>query len=358
MSMTKRFSIGKINLQIDLLLPVVLVLIAGLLSYNYFPRILPGATEQTLWWAGFFGALTIIISILVHEGGHALAARVLNIPINRIHINLFGGIAELKHRPLFPRQEFYVALAGPLTSVALGLICYLSQSLLLADQVFMSAIITFAGYLNIGLAAFNILPVFPLDGGRAVRSFFWYRHKNFFHASGTMHRFSSMVIVLIFMLAFGAFIYQLRYEALFLGILGLYTAYLVMGAKEELIRLPRFEELVYQISPHASPAAIIEQLLELQSEILGRTIIPVIIDDRPQAVIYGKDIELEFGENPSIENYLKPLSEGVYIERHNSDSYAREVEYKADIVPVFDNGTLIGLADAQEVRFWLIETKR
>lgn len=355
MSLTATFNAGRIQLKVDKLLPLVLILIAYLLSRNYFPILIPGASVYDLYVAGLSGALAIIISILIHEGGHALSATMLHIPIKSIHINLFGGMAELKHRPLFPLQEFYVALAGPLTSFLVGLIFYLLVSAFDEPVGLAYAIIEFVAILNVALGAFNILPVFPLDGGRAVRSYFWYRHKNFYYASGIMHRFSSFFIGIIFISAVLSYWTELRYWSLFLGILGIYTSYLVMDAKRELITLPKFRDLIFKLPSNASPALIMEKLIELQPDLLGRAIIPVIIHEEPQAVIYGKDLASRFNHNPEIENYLNPITEGSYIEKRDQSSFNRDVTFKADIVPIFEGKELIGLADAQEARFWLTE---
>jgi Zn-dependent protease len=355
MSLTASFNTGRIQLKVDKLLPLVLILIAFLLSRNYFPILIPGASPYDLYLAGVSGAFAIIISILIHEGGHALSATILHIPIKSIHINLFGGMAELKHRPLFPLQEFYVALAGPLTSFLVGLIFYLLVSAFEQPIGLAYAIIEFVAILNVALGAFNILPVFPLDGGRAVRSYFWYRHKNFYYASGMMHRFSSFFIGLIFILAVTSFWFELRYWSLFLGILGIYTSYLVMDAKRELITLPEFKDLIFKLPANASPALIMEKLIELQPDLLQRTIIPVIIGNEPQAVIYGNDLSSHFDSDPEIEKYLNPITEGCYIEKKDRSSFDKNVTFKADIIPVFEGKKLVGLADAQEARFWLTE---
>jgi Zn-dependent protease/CBS domain-containing protein len=124
---------------------------------------------------GIAGAVGLFASIIFHELCHSLVARRYGLPIRGITLFIFGGVAEMEDEPPSPRSEFLMALAGPVSSAVLALGFYL-LSRLGATAEWSAAPVAVLGYLasiNISLAAFNIIPAFPLDGGRVLRSILW-----------------------------------------------------------------------------------------------------------------------------------------------------------------------------------------
>lgn len=122
------------------------------------------------WLLGLVAALGLFASVLLHELGHSLVARRYGIDIEAITLWFLGGLAQLAELPDDWRHEFAIAVAGPIVSVALGVLFYAAFVLLPAD---LSAVLFVLGYLavlNVALAAFNMLPGFPMDGGRVLRA--------------------------------------------------------------------------------------------------------------------------------------------------------------------------------------------
>ncbi len=137
-------------------------------------------TGLTPWILGFTAAVGLFVGILLHELGHSFVAMRYGYPIDSITLWIFGGIAALSEMPEDWRQEFNIAIAGPIVSVLVGLVCYgLFVSVLLVDPFESTPILTFGtlfvlGYLavlNVVLAVFNMIPAFPMDGGRILRAF-------------------------------------------------------------------------------------------------------------------------------------------------------------------------------------------
>jgi Zn-dependent protease/predicted transcriptional regulator len=124
---------------------------------------------------GIVGALGLFGSIIFHELCHSLVARRFGLPMKSITLFVFGGVAEMDEEPPSPKAEFYMAIAGPLSSLVLGGVLfglyYLLDKAGLPPQV--SAILRYLGSINIILAAFNMVPAYPLDGGRVLRSALW-----------------------------------------------------------------------------------------------------------------------------------------------------------------------------------------
>lgn len=135
-----------------------------------------GIASETLaggmlpWLLGLAAALGLFVSVLLHELGHSLVARRYGLDTEAITLWFLGGLAQFTELPDDWRHEFVIAIAGPVVSVVLGLLCYVAVVSLPAD---LSAVLFVLGYLavlNVVLAAFNMLPGFPMDGGRIFRA--------------------------------------------------------------------------------------------------------------------------------------------------------------------------------------------
>ena len=155
------------------------LILAGLIIWslagNTFPADVGGLSQGAYLWMAVAGALGLFASIIFHELCHSLVARRYGLPIRGITLFIFGGVAEMEHEPPSPRSEFLMALAGPVSSAVLALGFYLLTRLG-ATVGWPAAPVAVLGYLamiNISLAAFNIIPAFPLDGGRVLRSILW-----------------------------------------------------------------------------------------------------------------------------------------------------------------------------------------
>jgi len=163
----------------------IAALITWSLATRFFPSMLPHLSPLNYWLLGALGALGFFISILLHEMGHSVVARNYGIPIKGITLFIFGGVAELGHNPQTPKQEFMVAAAGPFVSFLLGLLFFglagLVKSTELSIQIY--AVFRYLFFINIVLAIFNLLPAFPLDGGRIFRAILWKGFKDYAKAT-------------------------------------------------------------------------------------------------------------------------------------------------------------------------------
>jgi Zn-dependent protease/CBS domain-containing protein len=153
---------------------IVAVLASTSLSGRFADR-WPDLSTVTHWSMGVVVTLGLFGSILLHELGHAVAARHFQMRIRRIVLFIFGGVAEMADEPPSPRAEFFVALAGPAVSLILGGLC-VAAWLALGTAGWPIAIVAVLGHLsfvNFAVVAFNMLPALPLDGGRVLRSILW-----------------------------------------------------------------------------------------------------------------------------------------------------------------------------------------
>ena len=152
------------------------LLITWTLAAGLFPLDYPGLSRETYWWMGVAGALGVLFSIVFHELSHSLVARRYGLPIRGITLFIFGGVAEMEDEPVTPRVEFLMAIAGPLASLLLAIV-FLQFELLATTLGWHTAVVGvshYLGILNAVLAVFNLVPAFPLDGGRVLRAALWH----------------------------------------------------------------------------------------------------------------------------------------------------------------------------------------
>jgi Zn-dependent protease/CBS domain-containing protein len=138
---------------------------------NFFQEALPDRTFATYWVMGLAAALMFFTCIVLHELGHALVARAVGIPMRGITLFLFGGVAELEDEPRSARSEFLKAVAGPAVSAVLAGLFWLLSALAEAPTVVLT--LRYLAGINLAVLLFNLVPAFPLDGGRVFRSLLW-----------------------------------------------------------------------------------------------------------------------------------------------------------------------------------------
>jgi Zn-dependent protease/CBS domain-containing protein len=138
----------------------------------YYDTTFPGWGHGAAYGIGAISTILLFVTVLLHELGHSFTARALGLPVNSITLYIFGGVSNLTTEPPSPRVEFLVSAAGPLTSLVLAGIFYLLHAAG-AGSSEVSAVLGYLASVNLILALFNLIPAFPLDGGRIFRSIIW-----------------------------------------------------------------------------------------------------------------------------------------------------------------------------------------
>ena len=168
------FNLFGFEVKLDLSWLLLGLLITWSLAEGLFPSIVEGLSRGAYWTLGLLGTLGLLFSIVFHEFSHSLVARRYGMPIKGITLFLFGGVAEMDEEPTSPKAEFLMAVAGPISSIILGVICYLLLGVVNNFELsWLSGLLFYLAYLNIVLAVFNLVPAFPLDGGRMLRAALW-----------------------------------------------------------------------------------------------------------------------------------------------------------------------------------------
>src|SRR5262249_35582254 len=187
-------TISGIRVVIDPSWLFIFFLIVWSLATGYLPESNPPIQGGAAWLLGAVAALLLFGSVLIHELSHARLAQRAGIKVPRIRLFLFGGVSEMASEPQNPATEVRIAAAGPLTSFALAIFFYfLSASGLPSLVNGGRQIVDYLAALNLALGLFNLLPGFPLDGGRILRAWLWARSGNLLTATRTAGRAGSVV---------------------------------------------------------------------------------------------------------------------------------------------------------------------
>lgn len=193
---------------------ITFFLVSFTLAVGLFPAALPDRSAALYWPMAVITALLFFSSVLVHELAHAFTALAHRIPIRRITLFIFGGLAQIGGEPKRPGVEFQVAIAGPLASLAIAAVGWAFAVLFTWFRWEPPAVV--AAYLfriNLALALFNMVPAFPLDGGRVLRAILWWRMRDMDRATRVVSALGQAFAMLL----------------MFFGITGLFAGQLIQG---------------------------------------------------------------------------------------------------------------------------------
>ncbi len=170
------FNLGKlfgIQFRLHYTWFIIFVLITVSLSWQYFPFVYPGWDGFVYWVAGVFASLLFFASVVTHELAHSLVGKANGIPVRSITLFIFGGVAHMTREASQHGAELKMAAAGPLTSLTLGGLFFLLHFLTQDISAPVAGMAFWLAQINVVLAVFNLIPGFPLDGGRVFRSLLW-----------------------------------------------------------------------------------------------------------------------------------------------------------------------------------------
>jgi Zn-dependent protease/CBS domain-containing protein len=262
------FTIGGIPIFVHASWLAIYVLITWTLAVGYFPRVLPELGQAAYWMHGLVAALLLFVSVLVHELAHSVVATAHGLSVRVITLHVFGGVSHLEDEAPTPRAEALIAVAGPLASFAIAAVLWGVRAGGLANGGSTGAI---AGYLftvNVLVGVFNLIPGFPLDGGRLLRALLWHWKGSLPRATylasrvGVGFALALMALGVAQMFA-GAFV-----SGMWLVLIGLFlqnaanASYAQIGLREALDRLPVREIMardVVVVGPDDTVATLVDR---------------------------------------------------------------------------------------------------
>lgn len=296
-------------------------------------------------WGVIF-AIGLFVSVTLHEFGHALVARTMNIRVRSVTLMMLGGYSDMEKMPERPLQEFKLAVIGPLVSLAIGFVLLFARQR--TGSVDLEMLFYWLGSANLVLGIFNLLPAFPLDGGRALRSILAARQGNL---RGTTHAVQ-VSKVLAWALGLFGFIQ--------LNILMVAIAFFVYAAAEsELVVLMGRELLqgmkVSEVIRRADPVQESQSLQSAASEMVrsSNSVLPVETGNGTPAVIDLQTISRlkpELRQRLHVKDVMVVPDHAVRPEENLAPIFQEIASSPAHALPVMEQGHLAGVVRLSDVR--------
>ncbi len=212
------------------------LIIVALLSWTlvaYFTEALPGLTDTTYWIMGLATVLSFFACIVAHEFGHALVGRAMGINFRGITLFLFGGVAEFEGEVKTAKSEFLMAIAGPAVTAVLAVGFWLSSMLELMPAVVV--VLEYLARINLVMLVFNLVPAFPLDGGRVFRSLMWGATGNLRRATYIASLAGQAFAAILIGLGVLQFLTGHVFGGIWLGLIGLFLLQAARGSYQQVL---------------------------------------------------------------------------------------------------------------------------
>jgi Zn-dependent protease/CBS domain-containing protein len=209
--------------RIDASWLIIAALIVWSLAAGVFPQEFKGLAVSSYWWMALVAALAFFASIVFHEMCHSLVANHYQLPMKGITLFVFGGVAEMGSEPQNPKVEFLMAIAGPISSIVLGVVFY---AIRMAGEgvwpIEVIGVLSYLAWINLVLAAFNLVPAFPLDGGRVLRAVLWHFQGDLRRATRIASLIGSGFGVLLMIFGFYQLFYGFVISAMWYFLIGMF----------------------------------------------------------------------------------------------------------------------------------------
>ncbi len=373
-----------IAIHLDWSLLIIFFLITATLAAGLFPAWHPDWTPAHSWATAVAAALLFFASVLAHELSHALVGRRYGMTVRRITLFVFGGVAELENEPSSWRGELWMAIVGPLTSLVLGCVFLFSAGALTGSVQLNPAdpgqllsqlstgptLLLWLGQINIILALFNLVPAFPLDGGRVLRALLWGATGNlrkatrWASAAGQMFAWVLIAMGMAMLLGVRVPVFGagpigglwLAFIGWFLNNAALmsYRQLLVREALEDLPVASLMQTDFITVSPDLSVFELIDQYL-LRS---GQRAFPVTEGGRLLGIVTLEDVRrLDASERPTtaVTRVMTPLEKLTTVGPQDEAMEVLSMLGRSEVnqLPVVENGVLLGLLRREDVVKWL-----
>ena len=360
----KLFKIFGIEVGLNWSWFLIFILVIFSLSTQVFPGWYPQFSLITNLILGFITAIFFFASVLTHELSHSVVANLSGISIRKINLFMFGGVAQMSKPPQTAVQEFLMAIAGPLASFVLSIFFGIFWFGLRLTNFKFLPVIAFFGYLsliNLSLGIFNLLPGFPLDGGRILRSILWYITEDLLSST----RIASILgqIIGYSMAAFGfmsIFIYQLQsFGGLWFIVLGLFLQNLAKTSyKQEIMRSSLETVFVRDVMRRdvqtINPDITINDLVKNWFMIYGYKIFPVLENGKIIGTISTEDVKLipkDRWLTTTVREVLKTIKESqlINLESKVMDALHKMNGNQLDYLLIVEQNRLLGIIHIDDI---------
>ncbi len=366
----KHIQVGKIlgiPIYLDYSWFLILALLTWMLAQSYFPNEFKNWTEFSYWLVAFITSILFFISILLHEFGHSIIAIKYKLKVKRITLFVFGGIAEISKEPPKSSAEFWIAVAGPITSISLAAIFYLLAKVIVHNQ-YLVASFQYLALINLILAIFNLIPGFPLDGGRILRAIVWAITKNYTQATTIAAKTGRFFGFLFIMLG----VFQIFQNNVFGGLWIVFIGWFLEIAAMSQIQRQALKGLLFGHQVHEAlsndfgivyPDSTVQEIID--NHFIGANRRNLLVKDNNIMVGFltpGRinSISMKDKQNKTVKDVMIPLQD---INKINStepllDALRSINENDVSVVPVIENGNCIGILNNNSITQFIFELQK
>lgn len=345
---------------------VIAILIAFSLG-PYFHRTQPQWSQAAVWAAAIVTAILFFVCLLLHELAHSIVAKSHHLRVREITLFALGGVSQIESEAPNASIEFWIAIVGPLTSVVIGLICWglayvagVAQGP--AGVTPIAAVLLWLGYINIALAVFNMIPGFPLDGGRVLRAVIWWIDKSPQRSTRAAARVGQVVAILFILFGIFWFFTAGNFGGLWIALIGWF---LLEAAKSSSVQAnvlanlqghkvgEMMERNCGTVPGHLTVREFVDEILVHS----GSPCFYVAQDGRIAGLLTPTDLKKlsrEEWERTSVQSVMLPLSLVKVVSPETSAVEAIELMGRENLteLAVVDNGQLEGIfSRGQVLRF-------
>jgi len=272
---------------------IVFGLITWSLSTFYFPKVAPQLPVASYWINGVVAAFLLFLSVAIHELAHSLVAMRYKLTIESITLFIFGGVAQIKGEPASAKAEFRIAIAGPLTSFFLAAFFFVFS--LKTTNIAFKSLFSYVYQLNLILGFFNLIPGFPMDGGRVLRAYLWNKKKDYFYATQKASKIGQNIA--IFFMVFGVFsLFMGIPSGLWLILIGWFLYSAAYGSYQQstleaLLQNVKVKDLMVKDLVTVSPSMSIENVINNYFLRYGYVGFPVVSEGKYLGILTLRDIK-------------------------------------------------------------------
>jgi len=333
---------------------IIFVFFSYTLAEITFPQRLEGLVPGYYWAAGIITTLVIFVSVLTHEVSHSLVAIKEGISIRKITLFVFGGVAQMEEEPRSSNSELKITIAGPLASFVLALIfgsIFFYMYFTVGDNLLTIAFL-FLAQINLVMAIFNLLPAFPLDGGRLLRSTIWHFTRNLLKSTKIAVSVGSVIAFLVMAFGFFAILGMGQITGLWFVFLGWILHHAGQASYSQLLFQQAFSGVkireimttdVHTVPPDLNIQDLVEKFHRYK---LGA--FPVVYGSTLHGLVtlnQIKDIPREKWSYKTVAYIMTPLEECITVSPHEeaaSIMTKMAVEHAGRVL-VIENGELVGI---------------
>jgi len=351
------FSLFGFDVYVDASWLLHAVLIAWNLAVGVFPSIDPGLTSAAYWSMAVVATVDLLFSIVFHEMSHAAVAQVFGMPIRGITLFIFGGVAEMHSEPTSALSEFLMALAGPVASAVLGLLFFLLFGFVASSQgpAAVAGVLWYLSCLNWTLAAFNLVPAFPLDGGRMLRAALWGWRKDLIWATsiaaGAGNIFGILLIVLgLIEVLRGDFVGGIWLSLIGLFLRGAASATYEQTLARQILAGHAVSRFMNRRPITVSPELSVRELVEDYVYRYHHKVLPVVRDGRLLGCVTTAQVGEDQWGRRTVAEIMEPCSEENTISPETDALEAMPKMQRTGRSPllVVDRGQLVGILSLRD----------